>query len=75
MSTFIGGVVQNNSYTCVKGKTMHCVHKDHNGVELDQREVCWRQFVPDCPAINFMCNPIAGAFVAATTVCQQSLWT
>lgn len=34
----------------------------------------WRLFYPNCPQINAGCNPLSGAFVACSTVCQQSLW-
>jgi hypothetical protein len=36
--------------------------------------VRWRLFYPQCPKVNTMCNPVAGGYVAASTVCQQQLW-
>ncbi len=38
------------------------------------RKVTWRYIYPDCPKINMLCNPYAGAYVAAITVCNQQLW-
>jgi hypothetical protein len=36
----------------------------------------WRLFYPQCPKINVNnhCNPKAGAYVAAITVCTQRLF-
>lgn len=36
--------------------------------------VTWRFFYPKCPKINQLCNPQAGAYVAAVTVCNQRLF-
>jgi len=37
--------------------------------------VTWRIFYPVCPKINTVnCNPQAGAFLAAVTVCQLRLF-
>ena len=34
----------------------------------------WRIFYPRCGKVNLTCNPLAGAYVAAVTVCKQSLF-
>jgi hypothetical protein len=37
--------------------------------------VTWRIFYPQCPKLNVgLCSQTAGAYVAATTVCQQRLF-
>ena len=39
------------------------------------RNVQWREFYPVCGKLNLSCNPNAGAFLAAVTVCELHLWT
>lgn len=36
--------------------------------------VIWRLFYPKCPKVNSLCDPTAGAYVPAITVCLQHLW-
>ena len=36
--------------------------------------VTWRIFYPQCPKINQLCNPRAGAYVCAATVCRLGLF-
>jgi hypothetical protein len=38
-------------------------------------DVEWRVFYPSCPKINKQCSAIAGAYVAAITVCRQRLFS
>ena len=45
-----------------------------NTVDGTYRTVTWRVFYPQCPRLNMTCNPLAGAYVAAITVCQLRLW-
>jgi len=34
----------------------------------------WRFFLVTCPKVNQLCSTTSGAWVAATTVCQQALF-
>jgi hypothetical protein len=34
----------------------------------------WRKFSANCPKVNFQCNPLSEAWVAAITVCNQRLF-
>lgn len=36
--------------------------------------VTYRLFYPNCPKLHQFCNPLAGAYVSAITVCRQRLW-
>ena len=56
--------------TCMK-----CRYYDPATSQYRYRDVTMRLFYPNCPKINMMCNPLAGAYVAATTVCSQHLWS
>lgn len=55
--------------TCLK-----CYYYDPKTQVYRYRDVTWRLFYPQCPKINFFCNPLAGAYVPAITVCNQHLW-
>ena len=38
--------------------------------------VCMQMYYPRCPKVNNgLCNPNAGAFLPAITVCTQALWS
>jgi len=63
-----------SAYVCRTNKVFKCVHRNMHGDVVIQKYVCWRLFYPQCPKINFLCNPIAGAYVPAVTVCSQNLW-
>jgi len=52
---------------------MRCKYTNAQG-QSAYRTVTWRMFYPRCPKVNFFCNPLAGAYVAAITVCNQRLW-
>jgi hypothetical protein len=56
----------NRKLYCYKGD-------DENG---DKIMTCatWRRFKVNCPKVNFQCNAMSEAWVAASTVCQQRLW-
>ena len=45
-----------------------------SGVETT-RLVEWRLFYPQCGKLNLQCNPQAGAYVSAITVCELHLWS
>lgn len=49
--------------------TMKC--KDSAGVI---RNVTWRIFKANCPKLNQICSGQSEAYVAAITVCNQSLF-
>jgi len=53
--------------------SMRCKYTNSQG-QVAYRTVTWRLFYPRCPKVNFFCNPVAGAYVAAITVCAQRLW-
>lgn len=40
----------------------------------DKVAVTWRLFYPNCGKLNQSCNPLAGAWVAAITVCNLRLF-
>ena len=48
---------------------MRC--KKPNGYFIN---VTWRYFYPQCEVGNLNCNGLAGAWVAAITVCNQQLF-
>lgn len=48
---------------------MRCKKSDGN-----YTTVTWRLFYPNCPKINSLCFAQRGAYVAAVTVCVQSLF-
>jgi hypothetical protein len=51
---------------CLKGV-------DRNGNEIHTCAT-WRRFRVNCPKINFQCNSLSEAWVAAATVCRQRLY-
>ena len=54
-----------------------CLSQNTNGNCLSDATICvtMRKFTPRCKGYQPLCNPLAGAFVAASTVCQQALFT
>ena len=58
--------------TCMK-----CTYYNNNpGIgRTETRQVTMKLVYPSCPrSYNVFCNPKAGAYVAAVTVCNQQLW-
>ena len=65
-------VVPVTSNSCVR-KLLCNKGIDANG---DKIFTCatWRKFSANCPKVNFQCNPLSEAWVAAITVCNQRLF-
>jgi hypothetical protein len=65
-------VVPVTSNSCVR-KLLCNKGLDANG---DKIFTCatWRKFSANCPKVNFQCNPLSEAWVAAITVCNQRLF-
>ena len=61
--------VGNQGYSYQSGAT--CLSPNN----LVTRNVVSKVFYPRCPKVNNFCNPKAGAYVPAITVCNQRLWT
>ena len=57
------------------GRTaMRCKYLNAISKTESTRDVEWKLFYPQCGKLNLTCNPLAGAYVPAITVCELRLW-